>query len=89
MRNRLPLVILLAVLVLALSGWTLSAQKPPRIQWEYQTIAVKTVSRLPPDSAEVDRALETFGKGGWELAAAESYSVGGENLTRLYFKRQK
>jgi hypothetical protein len=87
--NKLTGAVIVCAFVLILAGWTISSQTSPRVQWEYETIDVLTVSKLPPSSGDVDRALATFGKGGYELITTEQYSLGGDNLTRLYFKRQR
>lgn len=86
MKTRIALAVILCALVFFVAGWTLKAA---RVQWEYETIARKTVAEMDTEAADINRRLEAYGKLGWELVTIEQYTRAGDRLTRLYFKRPK
>jgi len=59
-------------------------------RWEYQTIKIKAKGLLGGkiDDVQVDTALNTAGRDGWELAGTESVTSSGiTTCVLLIFKR--
>jgi hypothetical protein len=83
LRERISLVILVAVLLLSLTGWTAYTQKnkSSNPRWEYKTIGLQSLS--------IDEnQLNTLGAQGWEFVGL--YPVLNGNGGEYYiFKRPK
>ena len=79
MRRNL-LICVLAACVLFLGGWTMQAQRAPRIQWEYKVILVP--------SMEVHPDVLAAGVEGWELVSVNYYRPELKGVA-YYFKRPK
>jgi len=83
------ILIIAALALLCLAGWSGRAQRSSRTAWEYKVISVYgTIELAPPSMKQFNDA----GEEGWELVMVRSEESvrGGQRQIRLdyYFKRQ-
>ncbi len=60
-------------------------------RFEYKTVIIEATgfwsTKFPPE--DIDRTLNEYGRGGWELVCVESYTSAGSTYKLMYtFKRE-